>query len=177
MLKRNLFFAPKSVKSKAYQACVQPILEYASNCWAPTSKKLSNTLENVQHTAAKFVSNIYPKKGKYEHFSITKLLKNINWDSLEKRRQQARLTMAYKVINGHVILEPNMLPKLQNKQPLRQCNEARVGSKNQLFEPSSKIDVASHTFFYSTPHLWNSNITAAQAEAPSIDAFKNHLKK
>ena len=37
MLRRNLYFAPKSVKSKAYLATVLPILEYASNCWAPTS--------------------------------------------------------------------------------------------------------------------------------------------
>ena len=39
MLRRNLYFAPKSVKSKAYQATVLPILEYASNCWAPTLQK------------------------------------------------------------------------------------------------------------------------------------------
>ena len=41
MLRRNLFFAPKSVKSKAYQACALPILEYASLCWSPTSQKLT----------------------------------------------------------------------------------------------------------------------------------------
>ena len=124
MLKRNLFFAPKSVKRKAYQACSQPILEYASTCWAPTFKKLSETLENVHHTAAKFVSNIYHKKGKYEHFSITQLLENLNWRSLEKRRQEARLTMANKIINGQVILEPELLPKAEYKRPMRQCNEA-----------------------------------------------------
>ena len=94
-VEKESLFAPKSVKSKVYQARVQPILEYASNCWAPTSKKLSNTLENVQHRAAKFVSNIYPKKGKYEHFSITKLLKNINWDSLEKNRKETTSQINY----------------------------------------------------------------------------------
>ena len=66
MLKRNLYFAPKSVKSKAYQASVLPILEYASNCWSPSSTKQNNLLEMVHHNAAKFVSNFYQKKGNYE---------------------------------------------------------------------------------------------------------------
>ena len=62
LLRRNLYFAPKSVKSKAYTSCVRPILEYANICWAPTSEKQNNMLEKVQHKAAKFATNIYPKK-------------------------------------------------------------------------------------------------------------------
>ena len=38
MLRRNLHFAPMSVKCKAYTATVLPIIEYASSCWGPTSK-------------------------------------------------------------------------------------------------------------------------------------------
>ena len=177
MLKRNLFFAPKKVKGKAYQACAQPILEYGSLCWAPTTKKLKNTLESVHHKAAKFASNIYPRKGKFENFSITKILNNLNWSSLETRRQQARLSMAYKIINGQVILEPSMLPKNILKQPTRQCNEVKVGAKNQLLEPQSRLDVTSHTFFYTTPKLWNNSVTPNQAKAPSIDAFRRHFKQ
>ena len=71
MLKRNLYFGPKSVKTKAYQASVLPILEYASNCWSPTSQKQSNNLEMVHHNAAKFASNVYPRRGNYDNFSIS----------------------------------------------------------------------------------------------------------
>ena len=63
MLRRNLFFVPKSVKSKAYTACVLPIMEYGSTCWNPTNNKLENELERVNRNAAKFVTGIYPKKG------------------------------------------------------------------------------------------------------------------
>ena len=62
MLRRNLHFAPKSVKKKAYTACVLPIMEYASSCWSPNSDKVNNCLEMVQHNAAKFITNTYPKK-------------------------------------------------------------------------------------------------------------------
>ena len=59
---RNLYFAPRSVKIKAYNSCVRPILEYGATCWSPTSEKINNKIEMVQHTAAKFVTNLYPKK-------------------------------------------------------------------------------------------------------------------
>ena len=177
MLKRNLHFAPKSVKCKAYQACVQPILEYASNCWAPTSKTLSNKIEMVHHNAAKFVSNRYPKKGQYQNFSISKVLHDLGWISLEERRKQSRLVMAYNLLNGHLILEPTMIPKMKYKRPVRQCNEVKVGTANQLMEPESDLDVTKSTFFFATPKMWNDSISPSQANAPSVKAFKRHFKK
>ena len=44
MLRRNLHFAPASVKMKAYKSCVMPIIEYANICWAPTSAKHTNSM-------------------------------------------------------------------------------------------------------------------------------------
>ena len=170
MLKRNLFFAPSSVKSKAYQACVLPIIEYGSTCWSPTSIKQRNSLEMVHHNAAKFVSNIYPRKGKFEHFSIHKVLNELGWNSLEKRRNQSRLIMTYKIINGLVILEPDMMPRV-DYQRSRKCNETKVGYKNQLIEPPCNIQAAQSTFFYATPNLWNNCTT------PSVEAFRQHFKK
>ena len=84
--------------------------------------------------------------------------------------------MAYKIINGQVILEPSMLPKNILKQPTRQCNEVKVGAKNQLLEPQSRLDVTGHTFFYATPKLWNNSVTPNQANAPSIDAFRIYFQ-
>ena len=83
MLRRNLFFAPKSVKSKAYQSCVLPIIEYASTSWGPTSDKANNLLEMVQHNAARFISNIYIRKGNFEKYSITKILNNLGLKTIE----------------------------------------------------------------------------------------------
>ena len=177
MLRRNLYFAPRSVKQKAYTACVRPIMEYASNCWAPTSQKSSNTLEMVQHNAAKFVTNCYPKKGEFVKFSVTKILRDLKWDSLEERRTQARLSMAYKIINGLVILEPEMLPKLNFQRPLRQCNTAKVGPENQLVEPMSRLQITDSTFFFSIPKLWNNRITPSQAKAANIEKFKKEFQK
>ena len=131
----------------------------------------------VQHNAAKFVSNFYPKKGNYDNFSISKILKDLNWDTLEKRRNHSRLTMAYKIINGHVILDPKMMPRIEYQRLYRKCNETKVGYQNQLIEPPCTIEVAQKTLFFSTPNLWNNGVSSLQANAPSVEAFKHHFKK
>ena len=166
-----------SVKCKAFQSCVLPILEYASTCWAPTSQKLNNSLEMVLHNGAKFATNKYPKKGDYSNFSITKMLSTLNWQTLEQRRNQARLTMAFKILNNHVILEPDLLPKILNPQPERVCKGVKVGNTNQLVEPRAKLDTTSATFFYSIPKLWNNQISSTQANSPSVDAFQSKFKQ
>ena len=129
----------------------------------------------VQHNAAKFITNSYPKKGEFEKFSISKILKELNFDSLQKRREHSRLTMAYKIINGHVILESQMLPKSTHQRPLRECNAPNVGFENVLFEP--KPSLLDSTFFYNTPKVWNDKVTSCQAKAPSIESFKHYFKK
>ena len=84
--------------------------------------------------------------------------------------------MAYKIINGYVILESNMLPKVTNTGRQRQCNVPRVGIENQLIEPTAGLKTTSKTFFYSIPKLWNQLVTPVQAKAPSVEAFKEHFK-
>ena len=166
-----------SVKNKAYKSCVQPLMEYASTCWAPTSNKLSNSLEMVHHNGAKFVANKYPKKNQYHNFSITKVMHDLNWNSLEERRNQSRLVMTYKIINDQLILNSSLMPRTVHSRPPRLCNEVIVGKSNQLAEPQARLDVSKSTFFYSAPRIWNNVVTPLQANATSLDAFKHYFNK
>ena len=177
MIRRNLYFAPISVKNKAYLATVRPIIEYASMCWSPSSAQLIRKLEMVQHSAAKFVMNCYPKKGHYDEFSVSNLIEKLGWVSLEKRREEAQLTMAFKIINNLVIINPNTLPKKTQQRPSRKCNETLVGNKHQLIEPDSRLDVTKNSFFLKVPSLWNKTITSKQAEAPNVESFKHYFRK
>ena len=177
MLRRNLYFAPKSVKTKAYMSCVLPILEYASTSWQPTSESSDSAIEMVQRNAARFISNNYSKKGEFKKISITKILNDLQMETLHERRNKSRLIMAYKIINGHVILNANMLPKSEIKPTQRQCNAPNVGSNNELIEPTSRLHTTEKSFFYSIQKIWNQRVTPAQARAPSVDAFKAHFKK
>ena len=157
-------------------ACVLPIIEYASTCWSPTSDKTNNLLEMVQHNAARFISNTYIRKGNLKKYSVTKVLKDLNLKTIEERRTQARLIMAYKIINSQVILQPNLLPKVNFKRPMGECNNfSKVGKEHQLIEPNPQIQVAGHTFFFSIQKIWNKKISTKQAKAPSAEAFKNYF--
>ena len=131
----------------------------------------------VQHNAAKFISNFYPKKDNLNNFSITKLLNQLNFVTLEDRRIQAKLIMAYKILNGKVILDSEMLPKFNQRRPMRKCNTAKVGTENRLEEPHSIIKNTASTFFYLVPKLWNNWVTPSQARANSVDSFKEFFHK
>ena len=98
---------------------------------------------------------ITAKKGDFRKYSSTEMLHKLKFESLEERRIAAKLTMAFKIINGHVILEPNLLPKQTNHRPMRQCNSKYDVKQNQLVESKSNIKIAGNTFFYSVPRLWN----------------------
>ena len=85
--------------------------------------------------------------------------------------------MGYKIVNRHVILKPNLLPKFIYKRNQRVCNLSKVGIENQLMEPQSRLKLTETTFFYSIPKIWNQMVTPSQAKAPSVDAFKQHFKR
>ena len=125
----------------------------------------------IQHKAAKFVCNKYPRKGHYEEFSITALLSDLKWTSLEERRERAKLNMAFKILNTDVILPPIVLPKVVPSRT-RTCNVPYVGEKHQLLEPSSRLLSTERSFFYAVPKLWNRKVSPAQASASNLEAFK-----
>ena len=62
------------------------------------------------------------------------------------------------------------------KQPFRKCKGVKF-PEFQLIEPFSQLDNVNSTFFYSTPKIWNKTVTESLAKSPSIEAFKNNLKK
>ena len=158
--------------------CVRPVLEYASTCWSPTSQTQKDKIEKIQNRAAKFVCNIYPHNDNYDDFSISQLINDIGWDSLETRRNNAKLSMVYKILNNQIILPSSTLPRAVHNRTPRNCNQPKVGSINQLFEPHSRLATTGKTFFYSAPSLWNNNnVTPEQATAPSSDAFKKRISK
>ena len=55
------------------------------------TEHISSWLEQVQHRAARFVTRTDTEK----EGCVTKALKQLNWPTLEKRRQVARLTLMY----------------------------------------------------------------------------------
>ena len=91
-LRRNLSSCPQDVKEAAYKTLVRPILEYGSTVWDPQCNGLNDELESVQKRAARFVTRNYS----YETGSMTGILEELKWETLQKRRKDKRLILMYK---------------------------------------------------------------------------------
>ena len=95
-LYRNIKHCSPDVKNRCYKIFIRPILEYATIIWSPYYNKYVNKLEAVQRRMARFVYN------EYGFNSVTNLLKNLSWPTLQQRRTCNRGIMLYKILNKQV---------------------------------------------------------------------------
>ena len=70
-------------------------MEYGTTVWELYQKYNSEKVERVQRRAARFVKSKYSK-----YSSVSDMLDVLGWPPLSQRRQEARLIMFYKIING-----------------------------------------------------------------------------
>ena len=105
----DLFSCPQDVKEAAYKSMVRPILEYGSTFWDPHYNGLNDKLENVQKRAARFVTRNYS----YATGSMTGILEELKWETLQKRRKDNRLILLYKGLKGKARIPTDglMIPK------------------------------------------------------------------
>ena len=91
LLHGTLYPCSKEVKSRAYQALVQPHLEYAAEAWSPYNITTADRLVHIQRPAARFVHHDYRRTT-----SVDNLINILGWDHLHTRRLVSQLTMFYK---------------------------------------------------------------------------------
>ena len=99
-LRRNLSFAPRSTKEVAYKTLVQPKLEYAAPIWSPHSKLQINQIQKVQRMAVHWTCR------RWRNMScVGEMLDELEWPSLEARRDQSILLLFHKIHCGAVSVE------------------------------------------------------------------------
>jgi len=86
-LKQNLYSCDKHFKEYAYKKFLLPSLEYCCAIWDPHHQIDITKLEMIQHRAARFVLN--KPWNRHHQDSITEMLKELNWPSLQQCRKQA----------------------------------------------------------------------------------------
>ena len=96
-LHRNLAFAPKSTKEVAYKTLVRPKLESSAPVWSPYSKLQINQVEKVQRTAARWTCRRWRNTS-----SVGEVLDELEWPTLEARRDRASLLLFHKLHSGAV---------------------------------------------------------------------------
>ena len=158
---RNLFSCPQDVKEAAYKSMVRPMLEYGSTVWDLHYNGLNDELENVQKRAARFVT----RNHSYETGSMTGILEELKWETLQKRRKDNRLVLLYKGLKGKArIPTDDLIPKN------RRCRNQH----SLVFQiPTASIDAYKKSFFPQTIRDWNVLPDSLISSAELADDFLN----
>ena len=136
-------------------------VEYAASVWDPHTKDQISSIEKIQRRAARVVSNDHRKTS-----SVSKMLKELDWPTLENRRKAARLTTLYKIRKGAV--------KVNTKHLKPAPSRSRRGHDQQYQRFTCKKDVRLYAFLPRTVRDWNS-LTQQDVSAPSADTFHRRI--
>lgn len=146
-LKRNLKVRSAALKEKAYFAFLRPKLEYCAAIWDPrkgVERNGAHRIEMVQRRAARWVLSRYQRLD-----SVSSMLQELKWRTLEQRRVDSRLMLLYKIVHGLVAVDPGDLLR----KPLRKTRK----TKEHSFLPIRCNTEAFRLSFYPrTISDWNS---------------------
>lgn len=159
-LRRNLQIRQKNIKENAYKALVRPQVEYASVVWDPYTKENKNKLEMVQRRAARYVCNDYSRES-----SVSAMIEELGWRSLEQRRADGRLILFYKIVHGLVAvnLSSQLIPVTRLTRHLHPM---------AFLLPSESKEYIQMSFLPRTIAQWNSLPTSVATTA-TLDSFKS----
>ena len=101
--------------------------------------------------------------------SVTQMLKDLEWTSLQDRRMHHKLTLLYKITNELVAIPAEThLTRSDTRTRANHCFKYKhYNTRTTQFKNS---------FFPSTIPIWN-NLTSACAEAETLTAFKSQLQR
>ena len=160
-LRRNLAFAPRSTKEVAYKTLVRPKLEYAAPIWSPHLKLQINQIEKVQRTAARWTCRRWRNTS-----SVGEMLDELDWPSLEARRDQSSLLLFHKIHCGAVSIE-----KDKYMTPAHSLITTRSSHSAQYRRHQTYSDALKNSFFPRTIPHWNS-LPPSVANAQSTEEFR-----
>ena len=107
-LRRNIHQCPRETKALCYQTLVRPLTEYASVIWDPHTAENISKLEMIQRRAARMVFSDYRTTS-----SVSVMINQLNWPTLQERRAQAKATMMYRIVYQLIDIPSTLLPWYQ----------------------------------------------------------------
>ncbi|XP_072018350.1 uncharacterized protein [Amphiura filiformis] len=161
-LQRNFYHSSRRIKEATYTTYVRPTAEYAAAIWDPHTQRNIKKVEQVQRNGARYVTNTYDRRS-----SVTPLLSELQWPSLQSRRRQSRLTMLYRIHSD--------LVDISWKDYITEATSNTRGHDSRIWTPYCSSQVFLSSFFPRTSRDWNS-LKKDPAAFPTLDAFKTALR-
>ena len=94
-LRHTLKGCSEKLKQTAYFYLIHSFMEYGATVWDPYPNYNSDKVERVRRRAARLIKSRYSR-----YSSVSDMLDVLGWTPLSQRRQEARLILFYKIING-----------------------------------------------------------------------------
>ena len=162
-LRRNLALALRHTKEGAYKTLVRSQLEYAAPTpiWNPYHKLQIQEVEKVQRTAARWTYRRWRNTS-----SVGDMLDELEWQSLEARREQSSLTFFYKIHSGTVSLD-----KDNYLTPAPNLKRTRASHDLQYTRYLAYSDALKNSFFPRTIPLWYSLLSSV-VSSKTTEEFK-----
>ena len=149
-LNRNLKGCPKKLRDTAFISLIRPALEYSCSVWHPHKKSNKDKIEKVQRRAARFVSNNFRRRA-----SVSEMLHDLGWQSLDSRRQDQHLVLFYKKLTNS--------RQLKRRTSSRQLTPVQGRITASYSNTSRQIVIhigflfSIHYFELEQPSIWHSN--------------------
>ena len=164
-LRRNLRINLTELKATAYKVLVRPLVEYCSSIWDPSTNRLIHQIEMIQRRAARFVLNRY-----HNTSSVTSMLEELGWPTLQKRREDSRLVLMYKLHHNLV-----SFPVEDFITPLTGSTRTRSQQQGNGYQlPHCRTEHHRQSFFPRTIKAWNA-LPPSKINASSPKAFRLRL--
>ena len=147
-----------------YVAFLRPVLEYASIVWDNCTEYDKADLERIQYEAARTIT------GLTKSVSNAKLLKEIGWITLEKRREMQKLLFIFKYKLGLTPAYINdIIPPLVNE-----ISTYNLRNSNNFVTLPQRTSLYASSVIPSCTVLWN-NLEQDIKNSDSLNSFKTKL--
>jgi hypothetical protein len=127
-----------------YTTLFRPITEYVSIIGDPHTTQNINRLEMVQQRSARFVMGDY-----HTTSSVTTMLTNLDWNTLQERRARAKAVMMFRIVNNLVDIPTTYLISAAT---------TISGHRHKFLVPYARTSTYQQSFFqtpsaFGTPYL------------------------
>ena len=132
------------------------------------SDRSRKKIESVQRKAARFCMQDHRQRS-----SVTKMLAELDWETLEERRMKDRMIMTYRIRNDLVGIDAE---RYFHTRAENMHVKTRNRTKGNLMHMYPVKDVYKYSFIPRASREWNQLTTEAK-EAKSLEAFKSIIRQ
>ena len=155
------WFEIEGICNESIETLVRPKLAYAAPIWSPNCKTQIQQVEYVQRTAARWTCRRWRNTS-----SVGEMLDELQWPTLEARRDQSSLLFFHKIHCGTMSID-----KDKYLTPSQSTRSTRSSHNSQYCRPQTYSDALKYSFFPRTIPHWNS-LAPSVVAAETTEEFR-----